>query len=68
MPVPILRASGTPFSGTWQQIDGGWSLMEDRLGIEVTVDDPESWNIGKPPAGYRRTGADRRPARNHVDE
>ena len=38
-------------SGTWQQIDGGWSLMEDRLGIEVTVDDPESWNIGKPPAG-----------------
>jgi hypothetical protein len=38
-------------SGTWQQIDGGWSLMEDRLGIEVTVDDPESWNIGKPAAG-----------------
>jgi hypothetical protein len=38
-------------SGTWQQIDGGWSLMEDRLGIEVSVDDPESWNIGKPPAG-----------------
>ena len=38
-------------SGTWQQIDGGWSLMEDRLGIEVTVDDPESWTIGKPPAG-----------------
>jgi hypothetical protein len=38
-------------SGAWQQIDGGWSLMEDRLGIEVTVDDPESWNIGKPPAG-----------------
>jgi hypothetical protein len=25
--------------------------MEDRLGIELTVDDPESWNIGKPPAG-----------------
>jgi hypothetical protein len=25
--------------------------MEDRLGIEVTVDDPEAWNIGKPPAG-----------------
>ncbi len=38
-------------SGTWQEIDGGWSLMEDRLGIEVTVDDPETWNIGKPPAG-----------------
>jgi hypothetical protein len=38
-------------SGTWQQIDGGWSLMEDRLGIEVTVDDPEAWNIGKPAAG-----------------
>ncbi len=38
-------------SGTWQQIDGGWSLMRDRLGIEVTADDPEIWNIGKPPAG-----------------
>ncbi len=38
-------------SGSWQQIDGGWALMEDRLGIEVTVDDPESWSIGKPPAG-----------------
>ncbi len=38
-------------SGTWQQIDGGWTLMEDRLGIELTVDDPEMWNIGKPPAG-----------------
>jgi hypothetical protein len=38
-------------SGTWQQIDGGWTLMEDRLGIEVTVDDPEAWNMGKPPAG-----------------
>lgn len=25
--------------------------MEDRLGIEVTVDDPETWIIGKPPAG-----------------
>jgi hypothetical protein len=38
-------------SGNWQTIDGGWRLVEDKLGIEVTADDPETWDIGKPPAG-----------------
>ena len=33
-------------SGTWQPIAGGWELLEDRLGIQVTVEDPESWPIG----------------------
>ena len=33
-------------SGTWQSITGGWELLEDRLGIIVTVEDPESWPIG----------------------
>jgi len=38
-------------SGTWQTINGGWRILEDKLGIEVTVDDPEAWDIGKPPPG-----------------
>jgi hypothetical protein len=33
-------------SGTWQPIAGGWELLEHRLGILVTVEDPESWPIG----------------------
>ena len=33
-------------SGTWQPIAGGWELLEDRLGIYVTVEDPEAWAIG----------------------
>jgi hypothetical protein len=34
-------------SGTWQTIQGGWKLLDDRLGIEVTVEDPEQWATGK---------------------
>ena len=34
-------------SGTWASINGGWELLRDRLGIEVTVEDPENWNAGK---------------------
>ncbi len=30
-------------TGTWQSIAGGWRLLPDRLGIEVTADDPETW-------------------------
>ena len=33
-------------SGTWQPIAGGWELLDDRLGILVTVEDPECWPIG----------------------
>ena len=33
-------------SGNWQPIAGGWELLDDRLGILVTVEDPESWPIG----------------------
>jgi hypothetical protein len=34
-------------SGTWQSIPHGWRLLPDRLGIEVTVEDPNQWNCGK---------------------
>lgn len=33
-------------TGTWQPIAGGWELLEDRLGIVITAEDPESWPIG----------------------
>jgi len=33
-------------SGTWQPIAGGWELLDDRLGIQVAVEDPECWPIG----------------------
>ena len=34
-------------TGSWQPITGGWELLQDRLGIFVTVEDPESWSIGE---------------------
>ncbi|WP_165221963.1 hypothetical protein [Aquisphaera insulae] len=34
-------------SGTWQPIAGAWELLEDRLGILVTAEDPEAWPIGE---------------------
>lgn len=34
-------------TGTWKAISGGWQLLEDRLGIEVTIEDPEQWYAGK---------------------
>lgn len=34
-------------TGTWQSIQGGWRLLSDRLGIEVTAEDPEQWSTGK---------------------
>ncbi len=35
-------------SGTWQRVNsGGWKLLEDVLGVELTMPDPETWDIGK---------------------
>jgi hypothetical protein len=44
-------------TGTWQEVSSnGWNLLPDRLGIIITVDDPETWNIGKPPNGVAPNG------------
>jgi len=32
---------------TWQTIPSGWTLLKDRLGIEVTEENPDMWNIGQ---------------------
>jgi hypothetical protein len=35
--------------GTWYNVTGGWEPLRDRLGINVTVEDPENWSPGKAP-------------------
>ena len=32
--------------GTWRKVSGGFDLLEDRLGIKITIKDPSNWNIG----------------------
>jgi hypothetical protein len=44
-------------SGTWQTIEGGWRLLQDRLGIEVTAEDPEQWAAGKGVSAVGGSGA-----------
>lgn len=41
-PAPSLW-DGT---GNWQPVVGGWQILEDRLGIYIIAEDPESWAIG----------------------
>ena len=33
-------------TGTWQPVTSGWKLLKDRLGIEITAEKPDAWNIG----------------------
>lgn len=33
-------------TGTWQPVHGGWQLLRDRLGIWITIDNPNRWHIG----------------------
>ncbi len=37
-------------TGTWQSVVGGFSLLEDRLGVWINVPNPNGWNIGLPSA------------------
>lgn len=32
--------------GTWQQVKGGWELLQDRIGIRLTCKNPNAWDIG----------------------
>lgn len=37
-------------TGTWQRCtDSGWSLMDDRWGVEITEQNINDWHIGPPP-------------------
>ena len=33
-------------SGTWQTVMGGFELLQDRLGVWISAQNPNSWNIG----------------------
>jgi hypothetical protein len=47
-PMPAVW-DGT--SGTWYRVTSGYELSRDRLGIWVTQENPNAWNIGKMPKG-----------------
>ncbi|MDQ3168426.1 MAG: hypothetical protein M3P94_07235 [Chloroflexota bacterium] len=40
----------TTLGGTWQRVTKGWELLKDRIGIYITVANPNEWDIGKPTA------------------
>jgi hypothetical protein len=47
-PAPALwdaTASGTD-KGTWTPIDGGYTILKDRLGIRISIDQPNHWKVG----------------------
>ena len=35
----------------WQDIEGGWTLLKDRIGIRITIENPERWFIGESVSG-----------------
>jgi hypothetical protein len=39
-------------TGTWQPIGGGYQLLNDRLGIWISVPNPNSWNIQASKVSY----------------
>jgi len=42
-------------TGTWQKVSGSWALLRDRLGIRLTVKQPDDLSIEVPP--YTGSGA-----------
>jgi len=42
--------------GTWQQVPSGWTLLEDRIGIELTMANPRSWAIGSQGGNFLQSG------------
>lgn len=47
-PMPAIW-DGT--SGKWTKVTGGFAVDRERLGIRVTQENPNAWNIGKMPKG-----------------
>jgi hypothetical protein len=44
-----------PDQGGWLTISKGWQLLDDRLGIEVSIENPEQWGSGNPKLNDIRT-------------
>lgn len=38
-------------TGTWRQVNGGFELLKDRIGIRITAPNPNAWNVGKSASG-----------------
>lgn len=53
---PFVGAIPWAGGGTWRRVAGGWRLLRDRLGIEVTVEDPDNWSAGKAVGDIRTVG------------
>lgn len=34
-------------SGTWQEVQGGWTLLEEQIGIWISCENPNNWKIGE---------------------
>ena len=47
----LVALDGSDIGTGWLTVSDGWQLLEDRLGIEVTIDNPEQWNSGNPKVG-----------------
>jgi hypothetical protein len=44
-------------SGTWRSLgESGWRLMKDRLGVEITAENPESWSLPNAPGDSQVRG------------
>ncbi len=33
-------------SGTWRHVNGGFRMLRDRIGIRVTINNPNAWSVG----------------------
>jgi hypothetical protein len=47
---PLFPLMGDNNSG-WLTISHGWQLLDDRLGIEISIENPEQWYTGNPNVG-----------------
>jgi hypothetical protein len=46
-PGPVTSFVAPSWPG-WQTVSHGWRLLPDRLGIEVTAENPDQWHSGNP--------------------
>ena len=52
---PYIPGDGEWNTDGWQTVTKEWRLLDDRLGIEITAENPEQWVIGTNAAGSKIT-------------
>ena len=45
-PSDAPQVGSAASTGGWYPITHGWQLLDDRLGIEITINDPNEWHTG----------------------